>query len=373
MRLIVVLVLGVALLLIINKIYKSKWHRNLTVSVDFDEYIIREGDKNVINEIIENNKKLPIAILQVKFAITRSFIFQDEGNGNISDQYYRNEYFSCGRNEKITRKYEFKASRRGVYRFNSLEIISRDIFAENHMYADIPSRVSVTVLPARIRHDEIPEEFYLLCGEITSKNKLYEDPFDFKSIREYRPFDPFNHINWKATAANDEPEVNTFNTTSLKRVRVLMNIEPHIMSDSEEMAEEIIRIAACVSDELIKRQIPTALETNVRDCETGEIIEIRSGCDSGHIRNIETALAFADTKAYVPFAEIMEKNFCEENKEDAFIVISNLRKSSFTDKMCGYRDAGYGIYWIIPEHKNIPVGDIGFGGEVKWVFDNERQ
>lgn len=374
MRLFVVLVLGFVLLFVINKIYKSIWHKGLSVKIDFDEYVIREGDMNVINEIIENDKSIPICVLQVKFAITRSFLFYEQTNGNVTDQYYRNEYFSCGRNQKITRKYEFKASRRGVFRITSMEIISRDMLAENRMYADIPNRLSVTVLPARIKPEDIPEDFRLLIGDVVSRIKLYEDPFDFVSIREYRPFDPINHINWKATASNDTPEVNVFNNTSLKKVTVLMNVDTHIMTGREEMQEETIKIAACVATLLIENKIPVSFVSNVTNSETGEAIEIGVGCDSGHLRKIETALAFADIDAkHAPFEEVLNKYLCKENKEDEFIVISNYRKQSVTDVVTAMSRSGYDINWIVPEHSYISVDRIGIDREVKWVVDSERK
>ena len=41
--------------------------------------------------VIENNKPLPLPILNVKFATSRSFIFAEEENANVSDRYYRND------------------------------------------------------------------------------------------------------------------------------------------------------------------------------------------------------------------------------------------------------------------------------------------
>lgn len=374
MRLFVVILLGFVLLFLINKVYKSIWHKGLLVKIDFDEYVMRQGDTNVIKEIIENDKKFPICILQVKFAITKSFLFQEEIHGIVTDQYYRNEYFSCGRNQKITRKYEFEASKRGVFRITSFEIISRDILADSHMYADVPNNLSVTVLPARIKAEEIPEEFFVLCGEITSQNKLYEDPFDFISIREYRPHDPINHINWKASAANDIPEVNIYNNTSLKRVRVLMNIDTQTLVRSEEMQEEVIKIADCVATVLIERMIPVSLASNVTESETGHAIEVGCGCDAGHLRKIETALAFADTQAlHEPFENVLDRIVCEDNKDDEFILISNYRKKSFTDKVEELCREGYDINVIIPEYSHIPVDSLGIGRGVKWVIDGESR
>ena len=74
MKLLIALAAGVALYFVQLLLYRRYWDRDLNISVDFAQSVVREGDGNELVEIISNDKRLPLPVLQVKFAITRSFL-----------------------------------------------------------------------------------------------------------------------------------------------------------------------------------------------------------------------------------------------------------------------------------------------------------
>ena len=47
-----------------------------------------------------------------------------------------------------------------------------------------------------------------VSGMVLSRNRLYEDPFEFSGIRDYRKEDPMNRINWKSSARMGDLMVN---------------------------------------------------------------------------------------------------------------------------------------------------------------------
>ena len=56
MRLLLVIAIGFLLFFIQNRLFKKFWLKGLQVNIDFEEPIVREGDKNALIEIIKNEK-----------------------------------------------------------------------------------------------------------------------------------------------------------------------------------------------------------------------------------------------------------------------------------------------------------------------------
>ena len=94
MKLLIAFVLAGVIFFIQRFVYRKLWNKNLDVSISFDREILYEDENNVLKEIITNRKYLPLPILQVKFSITRTFLFERQENTKVTDRYYRNEFFT---------------------------------------------------------------------------------------------------------------------------------------------------------------------------------------------------------------------------------------------------------------------------------------
>ena len=370
MRLLIVLFIGFLLYIIQSIIFKKYWLKGLDVKIDFEKPIIREGDKNALIETIRNDKALFLPVLLLKFSITRTFVFPKESNSTVTDLYYRSDYFTCNPYQLITRKYNFKATKRGEYRISSIDIISKDIFLNKNTFATSLSDSSVLVLPSRIRNEDIPDNIFRFTGEVVKKIKLNEDPFEFRSIRDYQPYDSMNHINWKSSAKNEFLKVNTFNTTDRKNVVILLNLDMNSLRSTDALSEGSIRIASSLADLFIAEQIPVSLYTNGTDYDSKEAISVHSGCDKGHIANIDIALARISLKnKYKSFIKLVEEKVVED-KDVEYLIISNYRKEDLMSKLEKYSKEGLNIYHIVPELDGAHVNTNS--NTFKWVIDGEN-
>ncbi|MCR5848179.1 MAG: DUF58 domain-containing protein [Lachnospiraceae bacterium] len=373
MRLLIVLLIGFILYIIQNIVFRKNWSKGLQVNIDFEEPIVREGDKNALVEVIKNDKFLLLPVLQLKFSITRTFHFPKEKNATVTDQYYRSDYFTCRPFQIITRKYAFRATKRGEYKITSIDLICKDIFMNKSNFATSNEYSSVLVLPAKIRKEDLPDDIIRFTGDVVKKIKINEDPFEFRSIREYQPYDPMNHINWKATAKSDVLHVNTFNSTNRKNVVILLNLDMNLVRNSENLAEWSIRIASCLADSFLEEQIPVALYTNGSDYETDEMISVEAGCDDGHLRNIDIALARIKIKDVCPsFIKLMDEHIeCDTDNE--YVIVSNYRKEDFVDKFDELRKRGAKFTVIVPDYSYVNISPFSSNGpdSFKWNIDEE--
>jgi len=374
MRLLIVLVIGFALYLLQGLFFKKNWLKGLNAKIEFEDAIMREGDRNALVEIISNDKALILPVLQLKFSLTRTFVFPKEKNSAVTDLYYRSDYFTCRPYQIITRKYYFTATKRGEYKISTIDLICKDIFVNKSNFATSDKLASVLVLPGRIKEENIPDNIVRFTGDVVRRIKLNEDPFEFNSIREYQPYDSMNHINWKATAKNDSLQVNTFNTTDRKNVVILLNMDMNILRNKENLEEGSIKIASCLCERFISKQIPTALYSNGLDYDTNEMIEVEPGADEGHIRNIDIALARISIKDIYPsFINLMDK-FVNKESNDEYIIISNYRREDLCLKIRELKDASVNVRLIIPEFARSAITPFEENGYdiFKWVIDNEK-
>ena len=374
MRLLLVIAIGFLLYFIQRKVYKKFWLKGLQVKIDFEEPIVREGDKNALIEVIKNDKALLLPVLQLKFSITRTFIFPKEKNSSVTDQYYRNDYFSCRPFQIITRKYLFKATKRGEYKITSIDLVCKDIFMDRSNFATSDEYSSVLVLPAKIKKENLRDDIVRYTGDVVKRIKINEDPFEFRAIREYQPYDPMNHINWKATAKSDNLHVNTFNSTNRKNVVLLLNLDMNLIRNSENLAEWSIRIASCLADIFLEEQIPVALYTNGTDYESDEVIGVDAGSDDGHLRNIDIALARIKIKDTCPsFFDVLDKHI-EYDSDNEYVIISNYRKNDFVNKFDELKKSGVKVSLIIPDYGYSDISPFSENGidTYKWVIENEK-
>ena len=196
MKLIIAIVVSVLLFSAIRLLYRRNWEEGLEVEVGFSDRVVREGERSTLQEVITNDKWLPLPLLQIKFAITRTFLFPGSSESEVTDQYYRNEYFALRSYERISRTYPFTCSKRGLFGMKNMDILCRDLFLSEDMYDSKEHAATLLVLPRRVPLQQIPLDSLKLLGEIEASLKLLEDPFAFATIREYQPYDSFCSVVW---------------------------------------------------------------------------------------------------------------------------------------------------------------------------------
>ncbi|MCR5508254.1 MAG: DUF58 domain-containing protein [Lachnospiraceae bacterium] len=371
MKLFIALLVGASLYFIQLFLYKRYWDRGLTVDIGFTEPVVREGDEDRLIEVIYNDKALPLPVVQIKFEITRTFLFANRRNSAVTDRYYRNDHYSILPHQKITRTYSFKCTKRGYYRMNGMDVICKDLFLSGMMLKSLTHEAAVCVLPGRLEGLAYEPKVRMLIGRITDRIRQNEDPFEFSGIREYQSYDPMNRINWKSSASKGMLMVNKFDSSFSMKVTLCLNMECHIRWHEEEFMEEQIRIASTLAHEFIDRNIPVSLVSNGEDSVTKAPVFVEAGADKGHLRNMDIMLARIDAKNpgrdFVPMLEETVRNDRTRNTE--YIIISNYRKKDLVEAYNGMKNRGLGVSWIIAEYQSADPLIMNTGDEdiTKWT------
>lgn len=374
---IILLLLGAALIYIIQaKLYAHHWKQGLYVSINFSKEAVVEGESATLVEEIINNKRLPLPILHVKFQIGRNLLFEGGENTAVSDLSYRHDIFSVLFYQKITRTLKFECSKRGFYSIDQANLVSSNLFLSGNLVDTQKQSAFLYVYPKEIDISKLDIPFQKAMGTLLSKQLLFEDPFEFRGIREYQITDPMNTINWKATAKTGNLMVNVHHSTRTPEAVILLDVQDETLWKYDHLHEVGIRIAATLSARFLVQSIPIRIICNGRDQLTKELIQVPVGNGKRQIAAINESLARIDL-SLEPFScldqlnnEISEMS----SNRPYYIYISSSFGQQRNNLMHQLADLSRGAMWIVIHEKdvNVPISSSDHLDIIKWEVDRNE-
>jgi len=357
------------LMLLQRIIYSKIWANGLDVSISYKNTECVAGEVNELVEVITNDKVLPLPMLHVKFDTPKSFLFENENNSTISDNYYRDDIFTIMGYQKIVRTLRFKCTKRGCYYMHDTNLTSSDLFLSTTLTTKRSNDAVIHVFPKKIdlRFFEIP--FKTITGKFVTQRTLIEDPFEFKGIREYQSFDGMRKINYKASAKQGKLMVNTYFMTSSQELQIILNLDSETLSRDERLMEGIISLASSIAEKFIGSGISVGMITNAVDKYTGEQLIREPGSGGRHMLSIDTALARIDTKQRnINFEDVLYNSFKMINQNAYYIIISNKRSEEIINTYKTSKINGASSFFIVPEIKNYEVKEQ-IPDMIKWDIE----
>lgn len=351
-------ILVVALLLYLGqkKVYQKVWHKNLRVRLSFQEEGIWEGQESALSEIIENQKKLPLTMLKVKFQTDRHLLFMDTKGSRTTDKFYRNDIFHIGRMEKVTRVLRFTAGRRGYYTIREADLVASDLFLTAQYTAAIAiDHCSLYVYPKPFSHPEFRQSLKQVSGEVLAKRHLLEDPFEYRGIREYQPMDDLKSINWKATARTGEFKVNQKNYTAEKSVRIFINLEDTGILKKEDCVEASLQIATALLLLFLEQGMQVAVYCNGVDVLHNEPCILEAGGGIRQRQAVLRAFALIDTSKPVrSFSELFGSRLSEASGAIMTCIVSPNVYDDFASLILQYHTHHPDMKWFLPYSGTVP-------------------
>lgn len=354
-------------------IYTKCWIKQLNVSIHFSDTCINEGDSCYLVEVVENNKWLPLPMLYVKFSASRNCIFEKENHSYVTDHYYRYSLYTIGSHQRITRKYPFVCNRRGCYELKDIDVISRDLFLINKLASKFAAQNVMYAKPKLIPYDTIPSELLSTVKKVINQHASYEDPFEFRGIREYQPYDSIRYINWKSSAKTGQLQVNTHFPTISRDVDIYLNLDPNSLSRAYILQETAIRIAYTIASMLTDANITYRFVTNGNDMYLNQPIHLESGAGKNHLNQLGVSMARIDlSQKLVNFSSELNAYDTKDLRSRQMILITTYRKKDLCDAVNHLKEQGLRMYTIIPEFKDIPIDPATFPDAHVWEVDYDE-
>ena len=184
-----------AIIYLIYFIFRDKLIGNLSYTRYFSEKGSYEGDTVTMTEVIHNKSFLPLFMIKIEYYVYSDLQYDDYPVDRSHEmQYAISKFFIILPYMQVKRKHSIKLLKRGHYTLDTINIL----YAKRERNTLAPAEIYV--YPKLIGIDDLPIPSSSMQGDAYSRQWLIRDPFSVSGVREYRFGDPFNTINFKATA-----------------------------------------------------------------------------------------------------------------------------------------------------------------------------
>lgn len=176
-----------------------------------------------------------------------------------------------------------------------------------------------------------------------------EDPFEYRGIREYQPYDDMRSINWKATAKTGELKVNQKNYTSLQTIRIFFNLEDTGILKKEGAVEASLRIVAGLAAFYLNQGIRVSCFGNGQDIANGTPMQVEAGSGAGQMQQIYQALARVDTAAKpLDFVSLFERRLMQDANGTITLLVSPNAYDDFVSLLSRCKKQDLTFVWFYP-------------------------
>lgn len=351
MAVIIILAVLALLYFVLRRLYDRFWQRGLTCTLSFrDEYAV-EDEISALNEVLVNDKRLPMPVVEIDFHMGKQLQFADGQNASVSDRSYRRDVFALSVRQKITRTLQFKCAGRGYFQIDNAGIMAQDIFLTRKYLTEQPQNTEFYVLPKPVPTAQIAIPFSKIMGAVLSRRKIYDDPFEFAGLREYSRSDPMKYINWKATARTGEMLVNLHESTLSQRITVLLDME----GKANQLNEEAVRLACSLCERLLSEGVELNIYSNGTDVTTGERWKLENVSSSGSVLFLKKRFACVQADNDLP--EICSCCPVVGGGEDLLVLVSRSQRQDTLADFSALVGKGRGVQ-VIPwraEHKELEL------------------
>ena len=243
----------------------------------------------------------------------------------------------------------FEPDKRGIYTIHGIDLISNNLFITTKYVKIIEDTEMMTVYPRLVSAEEYSIPFQKMMGDIVTRRFMLEDPFLFKGIREYQPYDSMKSINYKASARAGKWLVNMYDYTVSQKVTILLNMDRANQYYDNRLYENSIRMAASLTAAFEQEAIPVELISNGKDVFTGEPVTVESGCGTGHMHTLFESLARLEISEEVEdLSPVLEKAAEDLDADHMFLVISPFFGPDFVAAYEKLSAVHPSTEWILP-------------------------
>lgn len=293
----------------INKIEYSR---------SFSRNSVYEGQKVYIIETIYNRSFMPLFFIDVEMNIYGGLAINGHTRDEAVEMQYFRSRFSLMPFMQIKRKHEITCVKRGFYRLETADIY----FARSTRF--IESKAELYVFPKPLPYGDLPFPENSLQGSYLSNAWLIQDPFSISGVREYRGGDPFNSINFKATAKTGALRVNSRDYCSDRTLMVYMNFQAGTdtidLKAYESMMEKGLSFASAIIRNAIEQGLRAGFAANSRTLREEKYIKFSASGGSVHLESILKEMSRIRATAGYSFVSMLDSDIDRVRDAEIFIV-----------------------------------------------------
>lgn len=335
------------------------WSRSVLVNVSYQRRFHHThafpGETTEVEIIVENRKLLPVTWLQISdgwpanFGPTRTEVFTED-SGDPTHGQVLNAY-SLRWNERVRRRYELQAKKRGFYEIGPANLYSGDPYSLFERMASNKSRDDfLVVFPSLIPLEELGWPLDDPLGDRRVRKRLFEDPSRVVGIREYQPQDTFRDIHWKATARTGQLHSKIYEPTRGIHVVLAVNIasfEAYWRGVWPEMMEYTLSVAASIAKWTAENGYSFGLVCNAAFTRADQPIRVPPGRRPTQLRLVLQALAGVQYFVTAEFGRYVLQESPRLPVGATIVMITPFVNDMITSASLRLQTSGRRVVWVV--------------------------
>lgn len=219
----------------------------------FSDTGVFENDHAELYEKITNPTPFPLLMVDVEAYVYGELALEGYTGLVSGDMQYFISRFNLLPKKTIIRRRRMTAKKRGVYELGtaSVTVGGEPVYFESHAKLYVYPRF------VNVKPQTLPKN--ALTGDTQSARRLLTDPFSISGIRDMAPGDPFNSINFKATArtGGQRVKVNERDFCSGRIFMIFLNLQQPAEPIPGPRFEQLMEAALSYSASLVRSALRT--------------------------------------------------------------------------------------------------------------------
>jgi len=285
----------------------------------FSQPGVFEGETVMLVEEIQNRYFLPLFSVDVDAYLYNELrlpgYVPHEGQEESGMQEFTSRFFLAPYTQ-VRRSIPINCAKRGYYELDSVYVQNKSRTAKAKLF----------VYPRALPCEESTPMENQMQNLAESDRRLFQDPFSFSGVREYRPGDPFRSINYKATAKTGALKVNERDFFSSRSFMVYIDfrVPPDALLQYTEMMEKSLSFAADMVWKSINQGYSVGFAANCKKL-LGRENHIRYSMRRGHEHYVEILQEMAAIRISegCSFTWLLQQDIDDLWNTDVYIMTAN--------------------------------------------------
>jgi uncharacterized protein (DUF58 family) len=271
------------------------------------------GDEIGLELIVRNRKVLPLPWLQVEDFLT--------SGGSVADRHLQpselpgfvilRTTWTLSWFQRVTRRLQITADRRGVYDFRGVRLRVADLFGRDEVVDERPLPARYRVVPRTVPVRALVP-MSQLPGSSRAPRGLFEEPALYAGVRPYAPGDPPKRLHWKATARLGKPVSRRFDPGQGQELIIAVDAQTvpgpfWLMRYEDDLVEELCTAALSLGRSLIVSGVACGLAVNAYSPRPGRMVFLAPSAAPAQVERLADELAGVSRWASLPFATLLDR------------------------------------------------------------------
>jgi uncharacterized protein (DUF58 family) len=308
------------------------------------------GDEVTLTVRIVNRKPLPLTRLDVfdvmppelSIVGTRYAVYGSAGKQASQRS------LSLGWYEAVTKRYQMRASKRGVYFLGPAYMRTGDPFGFFTGECSDDRQTRLVVYPALLPTDQFPFALRQFLGDLRRHQQVFVDPSRTVGVRDYQRDDPRKSIHWQATARRGELQTRVYEPTTTVQAMCFLDVDTyeHVREGIlPQQAERLISTAATVATLLLRAKQSAGLVTNGVTANQASLVRIDPSRSPTQLARMLETLAAVKPYSHVPMARVLH-TVPQTLAAGTTIVLISAVASATTQQALVRLRRHYAVCWI---------------------------